>query len=245
VRVEVPAATEEVLRRVRKFLYDLNARLTYFPPTARASYTVEGFGELAELQPTEFRLNVPREPRMAPLSLGYTWRGSGPDLVVQVAVGRLGVQHYTDYLSQHGLTYRVSVVYPDGRAPNVDAAAQDVAFHLAPVVPVSVDFDVDRAAGGLRLTAWNLERLGRVSYPLPLDSVDEALLTELERAIRRDPNRLATLAGFEVADEVRERLRQRIYLDARRKALELAASGARDRPKGLLACLVRGKARNP
>jgi hypothetical protein len=239
----VPGALGEALQRVRRFLYHFNAQLTYFPPPVRVAYALEGFGELGDLLQGDYRLNVPRGAGALPLGLGFECRGDAAPLVRQVSGTRAVIQQHTDYLRQHGLSFSVEEVYADARLGPGPAEARQVAFHIEPRVPVSVTFDAATGEGGVRLHAWNLERLGRVSYPLRPEAVTEELLNELARAVLREPNRLNAMVGFQVPEETRERLRERIYLEARAKALELAGAQARERPRGLLACLV-GRGRN-
>ena len=229
---------EDSLQRARKLLYDLNARLTFFPPEIRATYSVDGFGELTGLQQTDYRLEFPPGGRRHPLSMHYVCRGEG-ELLRQVVAARAVIAQQEDFLRQHGLTFTVSHVFADTSARDARAGGPaQVAFHLAAVVPVSLVFDVDPQAGGLRLTTWNLERLGRASYPLRPEAVDGALLGELEKAILREPNRLNALAGFRVSEDVRGRLQERLHLDGRRKAVELQDGQARSRRGGLLARLL-------
>jgi len=229
---------EESLQRARKLLYDLNARLTFFPPEIRASYSVDGFGELTGLQQTDYRLEFPPGGRRHPLSMHYVCRGEA-ELLCQVVATRPVIAQQEDFLRRHGLTFTVAHVFADTSVQDARAGGPaQVAFHLAAVVPVSLVFDVDPQAGGLRLTTWNLERLGRASYPLRPEAVDGELLGELEKAILREPNRLNALAGFRVSEDVRGLLQERLHLDSRRKAVELRDSQARSRGSGLLARLL-------
>ena len=68
---------------------------------------------------------------------------------------------------------------------------------------------------------------------------------EVEKAILREPNRLNELTGFQVPEEVRGQLQRRLYVDARRKAIELAGDRARRRATGGLAQLFRREDRGP
>jgi hypothetical protein len=232
---------EEPLRRARKFLYDLNARLLYYPPDVRASYAVDGFGTLPDLQQGDYQLFVPQGAERYPLSLGYFCTGS-KGIVRQLAAGHLVIQQHEEYLRTRGLTYVVTNVFPDAGRGEAAPGERHVLFDIAPRVPVTVTVDVDPSAERIRIHAWNLERLGRVSYPVAAESMTDELLGELVKAILRQPNRLNALAGFEVPEDTRDELRKRIYLDARRKALELA--GARQRSRGSLLGRIFG-ARKP
>lgn len=116
---------------------------------------------------------------------------------------------------------------------------------MAPVVPVSLTFDVDFQRSELRLHVWNLERLGRASYPLVPEQVDASLLAEVEKAILREPNRLKELTGFQVPEEVRGQMQRRLYVDARRKAIELAGDRVHRRAAGRLARLFRREDKGP
>ena len=229
---------EEPLQRVRKFLYDLNARLTYFPREILAIYEVPGFGELTGLRQTDYRLEFPPGGRKHPLSMHFVCRGER-EVVRQVVGVRPAIAQQADYLRRHGLTFNFAEVFADAAA--VGSAGDGlghVAFHLAPLVPVSLAFDTDPGAGGLRLHVWNLERLGRVSYPLEPEAVDDALLGEVEKAILRQTNKLNALAGFQIPDDVRSRLQQRLYLDARRKTIELKAGRERSNRAGFITLLL-------
>jgi len=228
---------EAPLQRARKFLYDLNARLTYFPREIRASYRVEGFGDLEGLRQGEYRLEFPPAGRKHPLSLRFVCRGEA-EVTRQLVTPRAALAHHTDYLQHHGIGYSVSEVFHRAGAEDPGSEAH-LAIHLVPAVPVSLTFDVDPQAGGLRLHVWNLERLGRASYPLAPERVDDALLAEVEKAVLREPNRLNALTGFQVPDEVRGQLQRRLYVEARRKAIELAGERAQNRPRGFLAGLFR------
>jgi hypothetical protein len=229
---------DEALVRARRLLHELNARLTYFAGDVRVAYLVDGFGELRGLRQGGYRLDLPRDPLGAPLSLTFACQGQGPELVHQVEGSPAVVEQHREYVSRHGLRFKTEGVYADAHASRHFGPAPHVAFHIAPFVPVSLTLDVDRRAGLARLTAWNLERLGRVSYPLRPAMVAEDLFAELFKAITRQPNRLNAALGFEVPPEVRDRLRERIYTDARRKALELAGARALARPPGLIARLI-------
>ncbi|MCU0936094.1 MAG: hypothetical protein MUF66_08490 [Gammaproteobacteria bacterium] len=226
---------EEPLQRARKFLYDLNARLTYFPREIRASYRVEGFGDLEGLRQGEYRLDFPPAGRKHPLALHFVCRGEA-GVTRQLVTPRLALTHHTDYLQRHGIGFSVSEVFHGAGAEEPGGPAH-LAIHLVPVVPVSLTFDVDPEGGGLRLHLWNLEQLGRASYPLAPDRVDDTLLAEVEKAILREPSRLNALTGFRVPEEVRGQLQRRLYVEARRKAIELAGGRAQRRPRGLLASL--------
>lgn len=226
---------DEPLRRIRKFLYDLNARLLYFPPEVRVSYEVEHFGTLADLRQGDYQLNVPQGAELCPISLGFVCsgeRGTGRQLAAAQAV----IDQHSTYLRTHGLTFTVSDVFQDARG-GAGIGTRHVAFEILPRVPVTLTFDVDPHAERIRLHAWNLERLGRVSYPIAPEAINEEFLAELGRAVTREPNRLGAFAGFEVPAETRAKLQKRIYLDARRKALELAAGRTQSRGGAMLARL--------
>ena len=242
-RAEFWGRVEEPLQRVRKFLYDLNARLTYFPREVLASYRIEGFAELKSLRQGEYRLDFPPAGRRHPLSLHCVCRGE-EGKAREVVSSRAAVTHHVEYLQRHGIPFTVSEkFYRSGPAgPNGEV---HLAIHVAPVVPVSLTFDVDFQRGALRLHVWNLERLGRASYPLVPERVDAVLLAEVEKAILREPNRLNELTGFQVPEEVRGQLQRRLYVDARRKAIELAGDRARRRAKGGLAQLFRREDKGP
>lgn len=230
---------DDAVQRVRRLLYELNARLTFFAGDVRVSYVIEGFGELRGLRQGEYRLELPRDPGGSPLALSCECRGEGPDLVRQVEGTPATVEHHWQYLERHGLRFKTERVYADAAAPRLSGPATHVAFHVARFVPVSLWFDVDRPAGLMRLSVKNLERLGRVSYPLRPEMVTAELFDELFRAITRQSNRLNEVTGFHVPRDIRERLRQRLEEDARRKARELAGGRAGGRPGGFLARLIR------
>lgn len=242
-RAEFWRRVEEPLQRVRKFLYDLNARLTYFPREVHASYRIEGFAELKSLLQGEYRLDFPPAGRKHPLSLHFVCRGE-EGKAREVVSSRAAVTHHVEYLQRHGIPFTVSEKYHRSGAAGPNGEVH-LAIHVAPVVPVSLTFDVDVERGGLRLHVWNLERLGRASYPLPPERVDADLLAEVEKAVLREPNRLNELTGFHVPEEVRGQLQRLLYVDARRKAIELAGDRARSRAKGGLAQLFRREDRGP
>jgi len=234
----VPGALAEVLQRCRRLLYDLHARLTYFAREVRVTYAVDRRGELRHLRQGDYRLQLPHGSGDGPLSLAFCCRGEGPDLVCQVEGTPLAVEHLREYLARHGLRFKAEMVYADAYGACQRGAGTHVAFYVAPFVPVSLAFDVERETGMVRLTACNLDRLGRLSYRLRPESVNQDFFGELFKAIAREAHRVNAIAGFQVPDDVRERMRERIYLDARRKALELKAAQALARPRGLIARLI-------
>ena len=235
------AALQACRQRVRSFLQFLSARLAYFPPDLRVSYHVSGFGELADLRPQDPRLELPAASEAGPMTLAYDCRGAGAPLTRRMEGSRLAVEHALEYLQSHALSFTAEPLEAMRRGTLLRTDAADALFRIQPMVPVRIVFDWDEAPGRVRITVQNLGHLGRDRYSLQPAQVDELLLTEVDRAVMRKPNRLAAMAGFEVPQAVRDRLRQRLERDARRKALELG--DARQGLRRLLSSLVARRQR--
>ena len=86
------------------------------------------------------------------------------------------------------------------------------AILVKPIVPVRLEFTPTSDGREIKLTAYNLNCLGREIYSIHPDEVSEELVDELGKLIVRRENRFSQLTGNYLSVEARERLRSRLHL---------------------------------
>jgi len=225
---EVSRLTPEQLAKVEPGLEAFYAYLDEFcqilaqkSPTVLVDYDVLSMTRLTNLGQSDYKLVAENTvvPRFK-FSL-LCMSKSGCSLSV-------GTEHelkeVREFLDVNGLRHRVE-----------NQSEMRFVVRVEGFVPVDFRFEPHPEKGELRILARNLDRLGASSYSVKPERVSRELMDEFGKRVLRMENQFDRMTGFEVSDDIRARLRQRIAVrQATRETLvsAKAQSKAREpRPK--------------
>lgn len=194
---------------ISSFFTDFVAQHETVNPEVKRDYDVCGFARLDRLEQSKYTVSNERlEGVLSKVELKYQCRGKNlQQFWVDTKNECDGAR---EQLLQHQLQFRWK-----------DDANWRYVFTVQPVVPVRLEFEPQADKNAVKLRITNLERLGVVTYSLDRENITPTLLEELGKRIVGRDHRFDELSGYRVAEDVRQRFKQRIEERQRRREAEL------------------------
>ena len=224
-----PAAsvTREVLGAIEALycgLADLTDGLNQLQTDARVDYAIDSLGTLRNLNQRGYAvLDVdPAVPRFA-----FAFECLGTRALTRRVPSVTERQQLQVELQSLGLDFSVDT-----------RSALGFTLVVQPFVLVRLDFEPAADGREVRMTAQNLNRLGRELYSIHPTEVSDELVDELGKLVLRRPSRFAELTGNRLSPATRARLRASLESEGRLRpvvagaAAELQGRGA---PPGAIA----------
>ncbi|MDH3379352.1 MAG: hypothetical protein OEQ39_20695 [Gammaproteobacteria bacterium] len=177
-------------------LTDLAEGLNQLEIDVCVDYEIEFVGKLSNLHQRSYAVHVD-DAALPRFVLVFDCIGNRP--LTRFASTQAERERAMSQLDSFGLSFGI-----DG------SSAIRYAISVKPIVPVRLEFTPTLNGNEVRLTAYNLNCLGRESYSIHPDEVTEELIDELGKLIMRRKNRFAQLTGNYISDEARERLRSQL-----------------------------------
>jgi len=220
---------ERAMERLYMAVLRLAASLAEGAPEVKVRYEVEDVGTLADLVQQDYAVTTEdvQLPRFA-----LRFRCAGRRALTYKAATVEEKESVRERLAQLGLECHIN-----------DLETWRYVLAVQPVVPVRLVFEPapDRAA--VRVTVYNLRRLGVERYSLEPDAITPELIEEIRKLVLREDNRFAEFTGNRVAAQVREQFQERLRRRARSREKEIEQADA-DRetaaPRGLTR-LLKGR----
>ncbi len=195
-----PEPVQEAVRRSIEMLHcrlsELADGLQQLEADARVDYEIVSVGVLRDLRQQRYSV-ITTESTQPRFAFCFECVGRG-DLTAIVST-RARREAVLAQLSAFDLNFGV-----DG------SSACRYAITVKPVVSVSLLFAATPDGAAIRLTAHNLNRLGRELYSIRPAQVSEEFVEELGKLILRRENRFSELTGNQISTQDRARLRERL-----------------------------------
>lgn len=237
-RSSVEAERDAVLKQLRPrmhglygFLKELAENLSVVNPDVRATYKVDGFGDVTGLRQEGYRVSTPDNRALTQFTLHFNCVSDGG--VKFQTKGKENSERQRQYMWGHNLRF-TSKLLADGSG----------VFFLETFVPVTLEFELAAERGAVRLRERNLLLLGTNTTYYTASQLTDEFFDEIGKAILRKPNRFSELSGNTLSDDARRRLRQQLAHDGYKKLsekqrLEAAESNGEPKRRGLLRGLLR------
>lgn len=197
-------------------LTDLAEGLNQLDADARTDYEIESVGRLSDLHQRSYavRADDAAVPRFV-----FVFDCVGTHSLTRLVSTHAEREIALTRLKSFGLSFSV-----DGNS------AIRYAIVVKPIVPVRLEFTPASDGNEIKLTVYNLNRLGCEIYSIHPEDVTEELIDELGKLIIRRENRFFQLIGNYISVEARERLRSRLQLEGRTqsKAISHSSNYTRD-----------------
>jgi len=187
-RVKVKPA----LRGIHRYFMELVKHLNYIKPVTSVSYVIEGYGELYDLQQSNYRIS------------GYTEKGNECTFLFECrGLHNVRVMKRTEVemnalkkeLWKHGIRFECSERLDNGY--KFDTAL----FVINPIIHVKFHFRANLEAANIDLTVRNFDQLNERFFTIQPKEVNRQFLDEMAKYILRQPNTLKLQNKYRLSEE--------------------------------------------
>ena len=187
------------LRILHRYYIELVKQLNYIKPDVSTSYMLEGFGELHDLQQSNYRIS------------GYTEKGNectflfervGKHKVRVMKRTELEMQSMKKELWKYAIPFECSERLDDGY--KFDTAL----FVIKPIVYVTFHFRANLESTNIDLTVKNFDRLGERFFTIEPREINQKFLDEMAKYILKKPNTLKLRNKYRLSSEQKTALHQ-------------------------------------
>ena len=198
------------LESIYSYLHEFTEQLNYVTPDIPVTYELPEKRMLPELSQKNYVVKVDSSENISSVTLRFSCEAEGTLFIQEDEKGKF--EKLKDFLYQHKLNYHTRQHKDEQQA----VVGGDVTIEKK--VPVLFQFDADIDNSCILLWIRNFEKLGTRKIILLPSQVHEQFLDDLGRYILR---RSDTFMKLELAEEQRDKIREKIERDKAQKEQEM------------------------